>query len=68
MRLTLTLCGWLLDIDLARNSSDDEPVACSLDGGTTGSQPVGFCPSPRQAWEDSGSLHQWDPDEADEDV
>lgn len=60
MRLTLTLCGFELDITLGRETSD-EP-GCSLDGGTTASYPVGFVRSILPDWDDPGGYHTLDPD------
>lgn len=66
MRLTLCWFGFELDISLGPTTVDDEP-ACSLDGGTTSSYPIGYAPTPHPSWE--RPLNQWDePSEDSEDV
>jgi hypothetical protein len=41
MRLTLTLLGWTLDLNLGLDTVEAEDT-CSLDGGTTSAYPIGF--------------------------
>lgn len=43
MRVTLALLGWTWDWSLEPTATDSE--TCSLDGGTTGGQYVGFTAS-----------------------
>lgn len=65
MRLTFQALGLELDITLGPTTVDDEPEPDPR--GDVLSTPIGFT-RPEIPWEDSGSMHQFDPEPDGEDA
>lgn len=66
MRMTLALCGWLLDIGLGRDD-EPEPEPAEDYRGDCVTFPIGFT-RPDIPWDHDCPVHQFTPEDSDEDA